>query len=322
MRRRELLIAALAAAAAPGALAQRRPVKIGVLTGVPHRKSNYVPGILQRLAQAGYQEGSGMVVEARSSDGLAERYPALALELIEHKCDLIFAVGPWQAAAPFRRAASPAPIVFLAVDYDPVEKGIVPSLVRPGGTITGVYVPQAGLIAKRVEIMREVAQGAQRFLVFTDDFSRDQLGAAEKAARAAGVELTVVDFKKPPYDFAGGFAAGRKANAGGFVMLGSPEFGGNAARLAALGNEFAMPGIGASAGHARNGMLLSLGADIFKTTQRVGDIAVRILKGAKPADIPVEQADEFDLIVNLRTAKALNLKVPYSVLARATRVIE
>jgi putative ABC transport system substrate-binding protein len=321
--RRHFLQASTLFAMAPAfALAQARPLRIGLLASRPYRDSNYIPSILRRLAELGYREGPGMVLEPRSADGVAERFPKLALELIERKCDLIFAVGPEQAVRALRDARSAIPVVFLAVDFDPVEKGIVSSFVRPDGNMTGVYVPQNALVAKRVEIMREVVPKARRFLIFVDPFSKDQMGAVQKAAQTARVELTVIEFIKPPYDLPAGLEAGRKAKVEGLVLLGSPSFGGSRSPLSDLLKEHRLPGIGPSAAYAASGMLLSLGADVGKTTQRVAEIAVRILKGAKPADIPVEQSDEYELVVNLKTAKALGVKIPYSVMARATKLIE
>jgi putative ABC transport system substrate-binding protein len=243
MKRRRLLIGGtLAAIGFSRAAAQTRAARIGMLSARPLAESFYAAGVVKRLDELGYGERTGTVFEFRSPDGNVESYPKLARELVGLKCDLIFAVGPVQTARSLRDARSQAPVVFLAVDYDPLEKGIVTSLGRHGGNITGVYVPQAELAAKRMQIMREVVPAARRFLVFVDVYSMDQIDAVRRAAAAARVELTVIEFSKPPYDFAGAFEAGRKAQAEALVGLASPLFAGNAAALSALLVKYRHPG--------------------------------------------------------------------------------
>lgn len=263
-----------------------------------------------------------MVLEYRSADGFAERFPKLARELLELKCDVIFAFGPEHSARPFRDTRSAVPVVVLAIDYDPLGKGIVANLRRPGGNITGVYIPQVALAAKRLEIAQEVFPGASRFLVLGDVYTRDQLAALRKAAEARKARLTVVEFARPPYDYAGAFETGRQAGVEVFVGMASPVFAADRRKLAALLASQRLPAVGIRDTYAEAGFLLSYGADVNKAAMRAADIGVRILKGANPADIPVEQSTEFELVINLRTAKSLGVKIPYSVLARATRVIE
>ena len=149
-RRRFLLATALGAIAPVRTFAQARPVKVGMLG--PRAKSFFAPFVLQRLAELGYREGSSMVLEYRHADGVADRFPQLARDLIKLECDLIFAIGSEHAARALRDARSPVPIVFLAVDYDPLEQGIVKSLARPGGNLTGVYALNLPMVLKRLEI--------------------------------------------------------------------------------------------------------------------------------------------------------------------------
>ncbi|HEV2431086.1 MAG TPA: ABC transporter substrate-binding protein [Burkholderiales bacterium] len=297
--------------------AQARPPRIGILSARPLAGSFYAAGVVKRLEELGYRN-----YEYRSVDGNIGRYPGLARELVEAKCDLMFAIGPVQPALALRDAQSRAPVVFLAVDYDPVEKGVVPSLSRPGGNITGIYVPQAELAAKRMQIMLEVAPGARRLLVFADVYSLEQLAAVRKAAEAARVELTTIEYSKPPYDYEAAFESGRKAGAQAFVGLASPVLAADTATLSALLVKYRLPGAGSSVPYAEAGFLLSYGADVTKVPRRAAEIGDRVLKGAKPGAIPVEQADEFVLAINGRTARMLAIKIPESVLARATRIIE
>jgi len=323
MKRRQFLIVGALGAVAPHAIGQtRKAVKIGMLSARPLRGSFYVSAVVQRLADLGYSERTGTLFEIRSADGKVDQYPRLARELLEQKCDVIFAIGPVYTARSLQDARSPAPVVFLAVDYDPLDKRIITSWGRPGGNITGVYIPQAELAAKRMQIMREVVPAARRFLVFVDVYSMDQIGAVRKAADAARMDLTVIEFSKPPYDYPGAFEAGRKAQVEALIGLASPVFAANAAALSALLVKYRLPGAASSVPHAEAGFLISYGADVTKVSRRVAEIGARILKGAKPADIPVEQADEFELAVNAKTARALDLRIPESVLARATRIVQ
>ena len=316
------MIAGVIGAVAPALIfAQTRPTRIGMLAPLSLAESNYAPGVVRRLAELGYRDGAGTVIEYRSTDGYAERFPKLARDLIDLKCDVIFAIGAEQAARALQDARSPAPVVFVAVDYDPLEKGIVDSLRRPDRNTTGVYVPQNALVAKRLEIMREVIPTARRFLVFSDMFTRDQTSAARNAADAAGVQLTVIEFSRQPYDYENAFQAGLNAKVQAAIVLSSPVFSTNRSKITALLAKHRLPGIASSLQHAEAGFLLTLNVDTPKFTRRAAEIGVRILKGARPADIPVEQADEFELVINAKTARALGVKIPESVLARATRII-
>lgn len=322
MKRRAFLLAGgVAALDWRMALAQARPAKIGMLSARPLAESPYAAGVMKRLQELGYLRQRGAGLEFRSADGDVARYPRLARELAEAKCDLIFAIGPAQTALALRDTGSGAPIVFLAVDYDPVEKGAVSSLRNPGANVTGVYIPQSELAVKRMQIMLETAPGARRLLSFADLYCREQASAVREAAKASGVQVTVIEFSKLPYDYIQAFDSGRKQAVQAYVGLASPVFANDIPELASLLVKYRLPGAGTTVSQAEAGLLLSYGADVAKVTRRAADIAGRILKGAKPAGIPVEQADEFDLAINARTARTLGVKLPESVLARATRII-
>ena len=320
-RRQFLLAAACAPLGARDALAQGRAAKAGFLLARPLSQSFYGPPIVQRLAELGFAEGKTLQVEHRSADGFAERFPQLARELIDAKCNVIFAVGPEQPVRALQVVRSSVPIVFVAVDYDPVEKGIVTSLSRPDRNTTGVYVPQGQLAAKRLEIMREVLPAARRFLVLADVFSRDQLPAVREIAQSARVELTVIEFTKPPYDLLSAFEAGRRAQVEGLIGLTSPVYATRAAELAELLIKHKLPAAGWPSGAVKNGFLLGYGDQPAQVGRKAADIGARILKGARPVDIPVEQADEFELVINAYVARSLGVKIPESVMARATRIV-
>jgi len=318
--RRQILLAGALGALAPRAFAQSRQVKIGMLSARPLNESFYASRVVRRLAELGYREGAGMKLEFRSPSSF-EEYPRLARDLGAQKCDLMLAIGTEYAAKYFREFAAATPAVFLAVDYDPVDKGIVSSFARPGGNITGVYIPQSGLAVKRMQIMSEIVPGVRRVLVFVDPFSTNQLAAVRQAAEGAGIRLKVIEFAREPYDFEGAFAEGIRDKAQGYIELASPMIAANARLIAQLLTKYRLPGAAASAEYVTLGQLLSYGVDAGKVASRTAELAVRILKGAKPGAIPVEQADEYELVLNAKTAAQLGVKVPERVLARATKII-
>jgi putative tryptophan/tyrosine transport system substrate-binding protein len=302
------------------AFAQAKQVKVGILA--PLARTAYGSMLIERLGEVGYRNGSTMSLEYRSADGYPERYSKLASELGSLNCDVIFAIGPENTAIALRDAGVPAPVVFLSTDYDPVEKGLVASLSRPGKNMTGVFMPQPLLAAKRLELAREALPGTTQYLVLADPYSREQVASLRSAAQSHGVRLHVVNLAKQPYDYTAAFEAGRRAGVQALLGTSSPVFGRDRAKLAELIRTYRIPAVVPAYMTSEPGILVSYSSNVAKASRRAADIGVRILKGARPADIPVEQADEFELIINLGTAKALNLKLPYSILARATRLIE
>lgn len=319
--RRQAILALLVATVVPGVRAQGRVIRIGILAPRPLAESFYTGLIVQRLRELGYREGAGTVLEYRATQAVPQRYREMAEDLVTLKCDLIFAVGPDNGAIALRDAGTTIPVVFLAIDFDPLQSGIVTSLARPGSNITGVYVPQGELAAKRLDILREVVPSAKRFLVFSDAFTRDQLATLRRRADAVGAQLVVAEFSHQPYNYAAAFDKARKEKAEALVGLASAVFAADGSKIGALLAEARLPSAGTSAAMAERGFMLSYGPDNSKITRRVAEMAVRILKGAKPAEIPVEQADEFALVVNGPVASKLGLRIPESVMARATRII-
>jgi putative tryptophan/tyrosine transport system substrate-binding protein len=209
--------------------------------------------------------------------------------------------------------------VFFADDYDPLRAGVIASLARPGGNITGVYLPEPELVAKRVQIMREALPAARRMLVFSDPFTKEQLAPAREAAKAAGFALTVVEFTKPPYDLVEPLESYSKTDA--LMVLTSPAL---LAQLETLRRPLAthrIPSIGTGA-FADRGLLFGFGALARQALYRTAEMGVAILKGAKPASIPVEQPREFQFVVNAKAAGEMGIKIPPAVLARATRIIQ
>ncbi len=318
-RRQVLLAGALGTLVTRYAVAQARAPRVGILA--PFRNTILAPLILQRLAELGYRDGAGMLVELRSADGADDRYPKLARELIDARCDVIFALGN-PASRALRDARTPVPVVFLAPDHDPLETGIVDSLGRPQGNITGVYSPAPALAAKRLELALEVLPGARRFLVLADVHSKDQLAALRKAVEVRRAQLIVAEYAQPPYDLAGAFDNGRRAGVDGVIAFNSPLWGTNRAALALLIANHRIPAFVTTTMSSDAGVLVAFGHSNAKLGRRAAELGARILKGTKPADIPVEQLAEYELVVNLKTARTLGVKIPQSVMARATKVIE
>ncbi|MFN0164759.1 MAG: ABC transporter substrate-binding protein [Burkholderiales bacterium] len=321
MNRRKVVLALAALLTATQlAHAQQRSVRVGALVG--RKISIFWPPIIKRLGELGYVEGKNLVLEYRSADGVSERFATLARELIDAKCDLIFAIGAEQAARALIDAKSPVPTVIIANDYDPVKSGIVASLRRPGGNVTGIGVTQLELAAKRMEIMHEMLPAARRYLALGDTFSKDQLDAVVQAGRRLGVEVVAETFGAPPYDIEAVLTKYRQQRIDALMLTSSPHLADLRVRISAtalkLGLAVSTPNLWDDA----LSFVLNFAPDQPKLAARAADIAVSLLRGAKAAETPVENPTVYNLVINLRTAKALNIKVPQSLLLRADRVID
>lgn len=317
--RRRLLAGATVLALAPRlAHTQSRSARIGFLLAVPSTKSVLAPVVIARLAELGYNDGKGATFIHRSADGVPERFPQLARELVEAKCDLIFAIGPEHAAQALKAAGTTVPVVFFANDYDPLRANVVRNLARPGANITGVYVPEPELVGKRLQLIREALPAARRVLVFSDPFSKDVLDAARRAAQSAGLEIRIVEFSNPPYDLVGALERGGDTDA--VMVLTSPALFAQIATLRAPLVRRRLPSIG-TAGYVDRGILFGFGAITKQALRRTAEMGVAILKGASPGAIPVEQPREFDFVIHGGIAREIGMKIPESLLARATRIV-
>jgi len=319
-RRDFLVMAPLSAFYVAYATAQARPPRIGILSGLPLDKSIAAPVLLDALAELGYRDKAGMILEYRYSTNTVE-IPRVAKELVAADCDVLFALISENIVRALRDAGS-TPIVFLAFDFDPVDKGIIRSLRRPENNMTGVYVPVADLLAKRLEIAREVLPNAQRFIVLADIHTKDQLAALRKAAAQWHVRLTVVEYMQHPYDLTSAFETARREKVDGLILLTSPVFSAEREKLSALFVKYKMPSFVPPNIVAFPGSLLSYGVHPKKPYRRAAELGVQILKGAKAGEIPVEQADDYELVINVKTARSLGLRIPESVMARATAIVQ
>jgi putative tryptophan/tyrosine transport system substrate-binding protein len=320
-RRRFLALGALAALA-PSVCAQAGRARIGILGPSPLETSLYAASIVRAFTELGYAEGARATFLYRYADGGSDLYRRQAQDLATRNCDLLIAVRSEPPARALQLARPDGPILFLAVDYDPLASGVVTNLRRPDRNTTGVSVPQGVLVGRRIEILRTLLPKASRLMVFADIYSADQVEAARKAAAAAHFQLMLVQFTSTPYDYNTYLQGQRGVAADAFMTLASPAFARDRQQIQEGLLRLRLPGIGSNPQQAESGYLLTLGSNVPKVTRRVAEIGVRLLAGTKPAAIPVELADEFELVINAGTARALGVKIPDSVRARAARVIE
>jgi putative ABC transport system substrate-binding protein len=280
-----------------------------------------VAAFRQGMQELGYAEGQNFTLVSRYADGQFDRFPALLKELIEAKSDILVTAGP-QAGRAVKRATDTLPVV-MAVISDPVTEGLVQSLARPGGNITGIAFQNTELTAKRLELLKRVIPSATRIAALADStFGRSAgLQELQAAARSLGLELHVVEVRGPA-DFEAAFRSARNARAEGLVVLASPLLSAHRKSLIAHAAKNRLPATYEVRTFVDDGGLMSYGPNFQDMYRRPAIYVDKILKGARPADLPVEQASRFDLVVNLKTAKALGLTIPPSVLERADEVIK
>jgi putative ABC transport system substrate-binding protein len=329
MKRREF-IAVLSGAAVAwplGASAQQatKIARIGYLSGNLAANPHTREAFLQGLRDLGYVEGRNLEIEYRDVEGKYERLPALAAELVALKVDVILAAGTPQPLAA-KQATRTIPIVFAGA-ADPVGSGLVTSLARPGGNVTGLSLLSPELVGKCLEQLKQAVPGVSRVAVLWqpggsgERTEKDMLKAAEVAGRALGVRLQFVEARGPA-DFDGAFSDMTRARAGALTVLASNMILGERRRLADLAAKNRLAAVYPLREFVDAGGLMAYGPDLADVFRRAATYVDKILKGAKPADLPVEQPTRFELVINLRTAKALGLQIPPTLLARADEVIE
>ena len=303
------------------AQAQARIVRVGYLTPGSHSAREEV--LRRELGRLGYVEGQNLVLEYRSADGHFERLPGLAQELVALKVDVIVAVVT-QAALAARKATSTIPIVMVGVS-DPVASGLVASLARPGGNVTGTSATVADVVGKQLELLRELLPGVSRVAALWNPanpvFQKQQLGETIAAAAALRVELRFVEARAAgELDRAFASIAGQRPNA--LLILADPMFTLHRARIGDLAARHRLPTVSGASEYAAAGILATYGPSFADAYRLAAPYVDRILKGAKPADLPVERIAKFELVINARTARALGVTIPQSVAVRAERVIE
>jgi putative ABC transport system substrate-binding protein len=312
-----LLMAPLAAETQPG-----KVPRIGLLeTGSLTARAPLWEAFRQAMRELGYVEGRTVLFEARGGDGRSEGLPALAAELVRLEVDVIVTSGA-AAAQAARRATATVPIVMAS--GNPIELGLVTSLARPGGNVTGITTLAVELAAKRLEMAREVVPGAGGLAILGDAGSPASVSGIQEtqaAAQALGVRLHAVTVRRPD-DFDGAFSAIARERPAILIVTPSPMFFGERRRLAELAVKHRLPVMLGSPEYAEAGGLIAYGADLADGFRKAAGYVGKILKGARPGDLPIDQATKIRLVVNLRTAKALGLTIPPAVLARADEIIK
>ena len=311
-----LLAAPRPASAQPAA---KVPV-VGVLHSGPARPRS-LDGTREGLRELGYAEGRTIVLEVRRSAGRPEGLPALAADLVQRKVDIVLAIGPaaLRAASEATRAI---PIVAYDLETDPVQSGFAQSLARPGGNVTGLFLDLPALAGKWLELIREARPGVRRIAVLWDPTTGgQQLAAAKAAAQELGMEIDVLEARTSE-DLEKTLRSGARKKPGALVQLSSPLFEIHQRQFADFALRHRLAAISISSRFTDAGGLMAYGPIRPAYGHRLAAYIDKILRGAKPGDLPIEQASKFELVINLKTARAIGLALPPGLLARADQVIQ
>jgi len=316
-----LALGIVAAPLAGGAQPRAKPFRIGLLTtasAIPH----LVDAFREGLRELGYVEGENIALERRSAEGRFDRLPDLAAEFLRLDVDVLV-TGGTPATQAAHRATTTIPVVMVGV-ADPVRSGFVASLARPGGNITGLTSITPELARKRLQLLSEVVPGVSRVVILSNPatpYAAQVVRETEIAARMLGVQLQSVEAQTPD-EVERAFRAARRARVGALITVEDPFTLSHRARIVVLAAESRLPAIYGFREFVDAGGLISYAANLPDMYRRAAVYVDKILKGAKPADLPVEQPTKFELVINLKTAKALGLTIPQSVLVRADEVIQ
>jgi putative ABC transport system substrate-binding protein len=325
VKRREFItLLGSAAAAWPLAARAQQPAKVPIIgflgPGSPSAWSAWTAAFVQRLRELGWIEGRTVAIEYRWAEGSTERFGEIAAEFVRLKVDVIVTVGGAVLAA--KEVTSVIPIVFAAAN-DPVGTGLVPSLARPGGNVTGLSSQAADLAGKRLELLREVIPGLRHLAIMSNagyPAAVLEMGEAESAARTVGLNVVRLEIRRAQ-DIAPAFEA-LKGRAEALYVTTDPILNSNHVRIITLANLARLPMITTQREFVDAGSLMSYGPNYPNLFRRAADYVDKILRGAKPGDIPVEQPSKFDLVLNLTAAKGLGLEISPKLLALADEVIE
>jgi putative ABC transport system substrate-binding protein len=319
------MLATLSLTMAPAAKSQQpqKVPRIGYIsaTGDPKSPGPQIEGFHQGLRDLGYVEGENILVEYRFIEGNSDNIPSLVAELVQLKVDVLI-LGPQPAIRAAKQATKTIPIVMVTTQ-DPVAAGFVDSLARPGGNITGLTTLQRELSGKRLELLKEAVPGISRVgALMRAGQSRDDFKWYEAPARALKLQLQLFEVRAPNPDFDAAFQAVAKARASAFITVSGSLFDHYKKRLADLAIKNRLPSMHDVSRYVEAGGLMSYSSDDAESYRRAAYYVDRIIKGTKPADLPVEQPTKFEFVINLKTAKQIGLTIPPNVLARADRVIK
>ena len=312
------LLVGLSAAAANADEPPTRIFHIGIVAGSP-RSSDERVAFEDRLRELGYVEGRNLEIDYVHDNDL-DRLAAAVGELAQRRVDVLLIGGQGELIKAAVTAARSVPVVTTAVDSDPLAKGYIASLSHPGGNLTGVVFQQLELIAKRLDLLTQAVPHIARIVLLYDAASVDQLDSVKRAASTLDIPLEAIELHSPPYDYEHALAGTDGARGDVLVMASTPFM--HTAKLTEAALRHRLPSICGRRANAEAGCLLSYGPNFRDMFRLAADYVDKILKGAKPADLPVQQPTTFELVVNLKTAKALGLTIPPLILARADEVIE
>jgi ABC-type uncharacterized transport system substrate-binding protein len=313
-----LLAVPLAAEAQPAV----GPVRIGICSAGQTRSSPLYQAFEQQLRALGYVEGPNVAIEFRSAGGNPALVPTLTRELVSLGIDVLLTAGGDASIRAAKEATSTIPVVMVAVDFDPVAAGYVGSLAHPGGNMTGVIFQEPDLTAKRLDVLTQALPKTTRVAVLWDTYAADQVSVAVEAARRLHLQAQPIEFGSLPYDYESTLKMAARGRAQALLVLTSPVIFRDRVRFAKLAIQHHLPTMFPFPEIVEAGGLMSYGANLTALFRHAAEYVGRILKGAKPADLPIEHPSTFNLVINLKTAKALGLTIPQSLLQRADQVIE
>jgi putative ABC transport system substrate-binding protein len=275
----------------------------------------------QGLGELGYTEGHQVLIVQEHAYGTPTRLPAAATELVRLRPDVIFARGPAAVAAAIR-ATTTIPIIAVDLESDPIALGYAKTLARPGGNVTGVFLDLPELSAKQLQLFREIVPRLSRVALVGDPIGNAaQFRATERAAQTFGIQVQTFEGRTSA-ELDGALEAARRDRAGAVLIFSSPVVFTSSARIAARAREKRLPTVSLFTEFAEAGGLLTYGPSVRESFRRCGVYVGKVLNGAKPAELPIERPERFELVINLKTAKAVGLTIPQSLLLRADKVIE
>ena len=327
LRRRDFLAALGGAVAWPIAAqtqSARKIARVGILTGA---RTSPTTGpahqaFFETLRAFGFSEGDNLVADIRWADENVRGPSVLAVELVQSKVDVLVAEGIEATLRAAVAAGPDIPTVMVAINTDPIARGYIKSLAQPGGNVTGVFARQPELAEKQVELLAQTFPDRTRLAAFYEAGSSEQFIAAERRAQLLGLQLRALKLENPPYDFDAAFRTIADDQAQMLHVLSTPLFSAQRGRIAELAIRHRLPTMFIFRSYVAAGGLMSYGINRIPLYRAAGAYVGKILKGAKPSDLPVEQPTKFELVLNLKTAKALGLELPTSILLRADEVIE
>jgi len=324
--RRRAFISLLGGAVAgwPLAVRAQQPAKkilrVGTVSAVQQSSPQWA-AFMRRMAELGYEEGKNFVFDFVPAAN-EEEYETGYRPLAAREPDIILATGPEIALKSALAATRTLPIVMIAIDYDPFTRGYVTNLARPSGNVTGVFFQQIELAAKRIQLVRDAFPDISAATTFWDRLSADQWQAAQRAAATLGLRLSGIELREPPYDYERALHEAPPDHRGMIIVATSPFFFRDRARIADLAFRHRIASMFVFREWVEAGGLLSYGPSLIAQFVRVAEFVDRIARGAKPADLPIEQPTKFELVVNLKTARAIGIGLSTAILLRADEVIE